>query len=210
MINLPIIKHCPNCGNTISESDIEFCTECGHNLSKKPIINDSKRFFDILAEKTNLSIIIFSFIIFGVLLFLGSIFWSSFVSDASIDLITYLILCVVIPVFVVGIFVGYFGCKDKSYVVPNVIMFIASIFAVLLTDIALIFTIFIGLIAKISSAFSQLSNNSVYGTAYQPTNPVNFLNINLSGIFEIVLFVMLIPLAAYFGIYLGYLLKENI
>ena len=120
MINLPIIKHCPNCGNTISESDIEFCTECGHNLSKKPIINDSKRFFDILAEKTNLSIIIFSFIIFGVLLFLGSIFWSSFVSDASIDLITYLILCVVIPVFVVGIFIGYFGV---ILVVPHIYMY---------------------------------------------------------------------------------------
>ena len=200
---MPIIKHCPNCGNTISEMDIEFCTECGHNLSKKQVIKNSKGFFDNLADKTNVSIIIFSFIIFGVFLFIGSMFWSLFISNASIDFITYLLLTVIFSVFISGIFIGYFGCRDQSYVIANVIMFIASIFAALLTGIGLIFTMFMGIIAAISSA---LSSSPLFGTSNQVVSP----GVNLSGIFEIILFMLLIPVAAYFAVYLGYLIRKNI
>ncbi len=203
---MPIIKHCPNCGNVISDDDIEFCTECGYNLLGESVNNDSKGFFDNLAEKTNISVIIFSFVIFGVFLFAGSILWSSFLSNGSIDLITYLMLTVVFSVFFAGIFIGYFGCRDKSYVIPNFTMFLASIFAVVLSGIGLIFTFLMGIIATISSAFSSLSSNS----AYQPTVPSYAPSVDLRGIFEIVLFILLIPVVAYFGVYLGYLLKQNI
>ena len=43
---------CPNCGNEISDSDVDFCTECGYNLSSniQNIEVDSKGFFDNLVE----------------------------------------------------------------------------------------------------------------------------------------------------------------
>ena len=207
---MPIIKHCPNCGNALSDRDMEFCTECGHNLSEKPVIKDSIGFFDNLADKTNILIIIFSFILFGVFLFLGSFFWSLFLSNGSIDLITYLILTVIFSVFFAGIFIGYFGCQDKSYVIPNILLFIGSLFAVILTSVGLLFSIFMGIITTISSAFSSLNSNSVSGVAYQPTNPILPSSVNLNSIFEIILFILLIPVVAYFGVYLGYLLKRNL
>ena len=207
---MPIIKHCPNCGSVISDDDIEFCTECGYNLLGKPVANDSKGFFDNISEKTNVAIVIFSFVVFGAFLFIGSIFWSAFLSNGSIDLVTYLLLTVVLSVFFAGMFMGYFGCRDRSYVIPNFTMFVGSIFAVVLSGMGLIFAFSMGIIATISSAFSSLSNNSPYGAAYQPTVPSYTPSVNLNIIFEIILFILLIPVAAYFGVYLGYFLRQNI
>lgn len=201
---MDIVKHCPNCGSVISEEDMEFCTECGYNLTE----NDEapKGFFDNLADKTSFPLIIFSFVIFGVFLFVGSIFWSSFLASGSVDLITYLLLVVVFSVFFGGIFIGYMGCEDKTYVLPNFSMYLGSIFAVVLCGIGLIFTFLMGILSAISSAFSSMGSSSLYGSATPSYTP----SIDLSSVFKIILFILLIPVAAYFGVYLGYYLKQNL
>lgn len=206
------MKHCPNCGCEIADEDIDFCTECGHKLSRNIIRvqNDSKGFFDNLSEKTSFSVIVFSFIIFGIFLFVGSILWSSFIANGAIDVITYIMLTIVFSVFFGGIFAGYFGCKDKSYVIPNFTMYLGSIFAVVSCGIGLIFTFLMGIIAGIRSAFSSMASSSPYASAYQPSTPNITPNVDLSSVFKIILFILLIPVAAYLGVFLGYILKENI
>ena len=131
------LKVCPNCGSEITDDDMEFCTECGCNLQHpiQQVSVKSSGFFGNLVEKTSFPIIIFSFIIFGLFLFVGSIFWSSFMVNGSIDLITYILLVVVFSVFFGGIFIGYYGCNDKSFVLPNFLMYLGSIFAVVLCDL---------------------------------------------------------------------------
>ena len=206
---MSIIKHCPHCGNTINEDNTEFCTECGCNLYEKTV-KKSKGFFDNLVERTNISVIIFSLVIFGIFLFIGTIIWSSFLSNGSIDLATYLILTIIISVFFGGFFTGYFGCKNKSYIIPNFSMYLGSIFAVILCGIGLIFTFLIGIVSSISSAFSSMNSNSLYGGTSQITTPNYMTSMDLSLIFKIILFILLIPVAAYFGIFLGSYLKQNI
>ena len=206
-----IIKHCPNCGSEISD-DSEFCSECGYNLSNNnyqaPVVKSG--FFNTLNEKVNYSIIIFSFVVFGVFLFVGSIVWSSFLANGSLDMITYILLTVVLAVFFGGIFAGYMGCEDKSYVLPNFSMYLGSIFAVVLCGIGLIFTFLMGILANISSAFSSLGGSSSYSSSHQPSASNFSPSVDLSFILKIILFVLLIPVAAYFGVYLGYILKNNI
>ena len=209
-----IVKHCPNCGNEITDEG-EFCTECGYNLlDNSPRIlratKDEKGFFDNLVEKTSFPVMVFAFVIFGIFLFVGALFWSSFMSNGSLDLLTYLMLTVVFAVFFGGIFVGYKGCVDKSYVMPNFALYSGSIYAVVLCGIGLIFTFLMGILSALSSAFSSMSSSSPYGSSYQPTTPNYVPNMDLSGVFKIILFILLIPVAAYFGVYLGYILKENI
>ena len=205
---MAIIRHCPNCGCEISDEDVEFCTECGYNLTGK-IEDVPKGFFDNLTDKTSFPVLAFSFVIFGVFLFVGSIFWSSFLASGSIDLITYLLLIIVFSVFFGGIFIGYFGCKDKTYVLPNFSMYLGSIFAVVLCGIGLIFAFLMGIISAISSAFSAMGSSSAYGSTQSPVSSFT-PSVDLSFLFKIILFVLLIPVAAYFGVYLGYYLKQNI
>ncbi|MCQ2971637.1 MAG: zinc-ribbon domain-containing protein [archaeon] len=201
-----VVKHCPKCGNDIDDEDIEFCTECGHKLSNKIIKNSSKGFFDNLNEKTSFSVIIFSFIIFGVFLFIGSVVWSSFMANGSIDLVTYLLLVIVFSVFFGGIFVGYFGCMDESYIIPNFSIYLGSIFSVVLCGIGLIFTFLMGVISILSSIAPFGSSNSISQTSTSSYAQ----SVDLSFIFKLVLFILLIPVASYIGVYLGYFLKKNI
>ena len=206
------LKFCPKCGSEISDDDVEFCTECGFNLSNphKQLNSNSSGFFDNLVEKTSFPIIVLSFVIFGVFLFIGSLFWSSFMANGAIDLITYLLLVVVFSVFFGGIFVGYNGCKDKSYLIPNISMYLGSIFAVVLCGIGLIFTFLMGIISALSSILPSGSSTSSYASNYQSTTSSYMPSVDLSFIFKIILFILLIPVAAYFGVYLGYILRENI
>lgn len=201
-----IVRHCPNCGNEIVDGD--FCTECGYDLSNNNPRPEtvSKDFFDNLKEKTSFPIIIFSFVIFGLFLFVGSIVWSSFMASSSIDLITYFILTTVFSVFFGAVFVGYFACKDKSYVLPNFYMHMGSIFAVVLCGVGLIFTVLMGVISLLSSILPFGSSSSTYQQS--TTNYAALLD--WSFFFKILLFILLIPVASYLGIYLGYVLRENI
>lgn len=205
------LKFCPNCGSEISEDDVEFCTECGCNLVNptKDANVASKGFFNDMVEKTSFPIIVFSFIIFGVFLFVGSIFWASFMSSGSIDLITYLLLVVTFSVFFGGIFIGYKGCEDKTFVIPNFSMYLGSIFAVVLCILGFIFTFFMGIFSALSSIFSG-SSSTAYSNSLQTQTPSYAPSIDLSGVLKILLFILLIPVAAYLGVYLGYILKENI
>ncbi|WP_305554334.1 zinc-ribbon domain-containing protein [Methanobrevibacter sp. V74] len=209
---MDIIRHCPNCGFEVDE-DTEFCSECGFDLNNKipshEHIKEDKSFFDNLNERTNFSIIVFSFVIFGVFLFAGSFVWSSFMEKGSIDFITYLLLTIVFSVFFGAIFVGYYGCRDKSYVVPNFSVYLGSIFAVVSCGIGLIFTFLMGIFSLLSHVFSSGGSN-LYGSTYQSTTPTYAPSIDLSGVFKIILFILLIPVAAYLGVYLGYILKENL
>lgn len=206
---MDIVKHCPNCGFEL-ESDEEFCPDCGYDLKKgiKPNFEiENKSFFENLKEKTSFPVIVFSFVIFGIFLFVGSVFWSSFMANGSIDLITYLLLTVVFSVLFAAIFVGYFGCNDKSDVVPNFSVYLGSVFAVVLCGIGLIFSLAMGILSALSSAFSAMGSNSMYGSPYQQTS---IPSIDLSGFFKIILFILLIPVASYLGVFLGYYLKQNI
>ncbi|WP_295114927.1 zinc-ribbon domain-containing protein [uncultured Methanobrevibacter sp.] len=208
---MTIIKHCPNCGCELSD-DAEFCTECGYRLSRNnsETLNSQSGFFNTLNQKVNYSVIVFSLVIFGVFLFVGSIVWSSFMANGSIDLVTYILLTIVFSVFFGGIFVGYVGCIDKSYVLPNFSMYLGNIFAVVLCGIGLIFTFLMGILSAVSSAFSSLGGSSIYRSSYQPAASNFSHSVDLSFIFKIILFMLLIPVAAYFGVYLGYIIKENI
>ncbi len=201
-----VIKHCPKCGNDIDDEDIEFCTECGHKLSNKIIKTNSKGFFDKLNEKTSFSVIVFSFIIFGVFLFIGSAVWSSFMANGSIDFVTYLLLVIVFSVFFGGIFVGYFGCRDESYIIPNFSIYLGSIFSVILCGIGLIFTFLMGVISILSSILPFGSSNSISQTSTPSYAP----SVDLSFIFKLILVILLIPVTSYIGVYLGYFLKKNI
>lgn len=201
-----VIKHCPKCGNDIDDEDIEFCTECGHKLSNKIIKTNSKGFFDKLNEKTSFSVIVFSFIIFGVFLFIGSAVWSSFMDNGSIDFVTYLLLVIVFSVFFGGIFVGYFGCRDESYIIPNFSIYLGSIFSVILCGIGLIFTFLMGVISILSSILPFGSSNSISQTSTPSYAP----SVDLSFIFKLILVILLIPVTSYIGVYLGYFLKKNI
>lgn len=174
-------------------------------LKRKWIIQ--KVFFDKLSQKTNIIAIIFSFVIFGIFLFVGSIFWSSFISHGSIDFITYLMLTIIFSVFFASIFVGYCACKDKSYVLPNFLTFIASIYAALLSIIGVIFTFFMGLISALSSIFSS-DTSSAYSNPYQSATSSFTPSVDLSFIFKILLLILLIPVASYAGVYLGYYLRD--
>lgn len=194
----------------LNDDDIEFCTECGYNLFGKNVTETPKGFFDNISEKTSFSIIVFSFVIFGIFLFVGSLFWMSFLSSGTIDFLTYIMMTIVFAVFFGGIFTGYFGCRDESYVIPNFSVYMGSIFAVVLSGIGLIFTFLMGILSMLSSFFSSMGGNSAYGSTYQSATPSYTPNIDLSGVFEIILLILLIPVAAYFGVYLGYFLKQNI
>lgn len=202
------LKHCPNCGNEIEDVDVEFCTACGYNLSGNVsnIAHNPIGFFDNLSQKTSFPILIFSFIIFGIFLFAGTILWSAFMSNGSIDLITYFILTIVFSVFFGAVFLGYFGCKNQLFVVPNFMMYLGSIFAVILCGIGLIFTFLMGIISALSSAFSSGSSVDSYQSTASSFTP----SVDYSFIFKIILFILLIPVASYLGVYLGYILKENI
>lgn len=191
-----ISRYCPKCGNEIKEENIEFCTECGYKFSNK---TNSEGFFTILNEKVSIQVIIFSFVIFGFFLFIGSIIWSSFMASGAIDLVTYILLVVVFSVFFGGIFVGYFGCRDESYVLPNFSMYLGSIFAVVSCGIGLIFTFLMGILSVLSSVLPVT-----------PSNPSFAPSVDLSFVFEVILFVLLLPIASYLGVYLGYFLKQNI
>lgn len=206
------LKFCPSCGSEISEDDVEFCTECGCNISHptKQVDISSGGFFTEMAEKTSFPVIIFSFIIFGVFLFIGSIFWFSFAANGSIDFITYLLLVVTFSVFFGGIFIGFKGCEDKTFVIPNFSIYLGSIFAVVLCILGFIFTFLMGIVSALSSLLPFGSSSYSYSNSLQTQTPSYTPSIDLSGILKILLFILLIPVAAYLGVYLGYILKENI
>lgn len=208
---MTIKKVCLKCG-AIVDDESEFCSECGFDLSNNSSLNEdtSKGFFSNLSKKANIPVLIFSFVIFGIFLFIGSFLWSSLMASGSIDLLTYILLTVVFSVFFGGIFLGYFGCFDKSYVLPNFSIYLGSIFAVILCVVGLLFTVLMGIVLNLSSAFSSLGSTSQYSSTYQPTTPSITSYIDLSGVFKIILLILLIPVASYFGVYLGYFLKQNI
>ena len=141
---------------------------------------------------------------------MGAVFWASFMASGSIDLITYLLLVVTFSVFFGGIFIGYNGCKDKTFIIPNFSLYLGSIFAVVLCILGFIFTFFMGIISALSSLLPFGSSSSSYSSSLQTQTPSYAPSIDLSGVLKILLFILLIPVAAYLGVYLGYILKENI
>ena len=126
------------------------------------------------------------------------------------DLITYLLLVVTFSVFFGGIFIGFKGCEDKTFVIPNFSIYLGSIFAVVLCILGFIFTFLMGIVSALSSLLPFGSSSYSYSNSLQTQTPSYTPSIDLSGILKILLFILLIPVAAYLGVYLGYILKENI
>lgn len=83
-------------------------------------------------------------------------------------------------------------------------MYLGSIFAVILCGIGLIFTFLMGILSALSSLMPFGSS----GSSYQAPTTSFAPSADLSFIFKIILFILLIPVAAYFGVYLGYLLRD--
>lgn len=193
VINMAIKKHCPNCGGKIEEDSL-FCSECGNKL-------ENIGFFDKLNKKTNFSLLIFSFIVLGVFLFIGSIIWGITLSNGSISFQIYIILTVIFSVFFGGLFLGYFGCSEQKDVIYNFSLYFGSLMAILFFFFGLIFMAFMGVSAALSSMLNPYSAMSYSSSELSYTAP----NMDI-----LVFLVFLVPLFAYMGVFAGYILKENL
>ena len=237
-------KFCPRCGKELS-MDSEFCTECGFNINSDvktvastsspakavastaspvkavPVKENSNfnGFFDNLSKKTSFPILVFAFVIFGVFLFIGSIVWGSLLANQSINFSLYLFLTIIFSVFFAGVFIGFVGCIDKSYVFPNFALYLGSIVAILLCGFGFLFSIIIGFASVLSSIYNPLSSGgSYYGSDYGSSYGGSYsggsndvVSSAGSGLgLDVIIYIFFIPLAAYAGVYLGYLLKNQI
>lgn len=199
-------KICPKCGTRVYDGD--FCSECGAKLNV-----EANGFFNNLNSKISLSALIFSFIVVGIFLFVGSVFWGIFASSGMIGFTTHVLLTVIFAVFFGGMFLGYFNCYDSSYIVPNFLAFVGTLAAAILCGVGGVFTVVIGFSSALSSVFPSSSSNSV--SAADSYSPMGGGDANiLSAIFnnfivDIIILVLLIPFAAYLGIYAGHLIKTS-
>ena len=85
-------KICPKCRAVIYDGD--FCSECGTKLNV-----DDNGFFNRVDSKLSLSTLIFSFIVLGIFLFAGSLFFGIFASSGTINFPTHVLLTVITSVF---------------------------------------------------------------------------------------------------------------
>ena len=199
-------KTCPKCGAVTEDGD--FCYQCGTKLE-----GHSNGFFNKLDEKISLSTLIFSFIVLGIFLFIGSLFWGIFTSNGTIGFSTSVLLTVIFAVFFAGIVIGYANCADDSYIVPNFLVYLGIIFASVLCGVGSFFAITTAFTTSLSSAFSSSPSASTYGgsSSLSAGSNGNFVSSLLSNfILDIIVIVLLIPAAAYLGIYLGYIIKNKL
>jgi hypothetical protein len=199
-------KICPKCRAVIYDGD--FCSECGTKLDV-----DENGFFNRMDSKISLSTLIFSFIVLGIFLFVGSLFFGIFASNGTINFTTHVLLTVIISVFLGGMFLGYFNCHDASYIVPNFLAFVGTIAASIICGVGGIFTVFIGFSSVLSSLLPSSSSggSSGIGSSSAGSGDTNILSVILSNfILDIIILILLIPFAAYLGIYAGYLMKTNL
>ena len=197
-------KICPNCGELIVDGD--FCSECGTELSGNP-----NGFCNKLDEKISLSSLIFSFIILAIFLFIGSLFWGILTSNGTIGFPTNIFLTILFAIFFGGIFVGYVNCLDNSYIIPNFLVYFGTIVASILCGVGIIFALVSALasslISSIPSSYGGASSYSSLSSGAD-TNIISSLVSNF--ILEILILILLMPAASYLGIYVGFLIKNNI
>ena len=222
---MSIKNYCPNCGNEL-ESDDDFCSECGYKLTvfEDDFINDvpkSNGFFDNLTMKVSFPIILFSFIITAIFIFIGSLIWGLFLSKQTISIYTYFILTFISASFFGGMFIGLVGCKDKTYILPNFVIYIGTIIAILLGGGSLMFTSFWSVVSLSSNLLGSSSNYNDYANSYYDgiSNSANDYSSSTSNIessfvsnlgFNLFILIIGIPIANYLGITVGYYLRENI
>lgn len=224
---MPIKNYCPNCGTELETNDGDFCSECGYQLNTLENINETtyqpNGFFDNLTMKGSFPIIILSFIVTAIFIFIGSLIWGVFLSKQTISIYTYFILTFISASFFGGMFLGLTGCKDKTYILPNFITYMGTILAILLGGGSLMFTSFWSVAALSSSLFDSSSTSEVnnYANSYYDgiSNNANDYsstagNTDSSIIsnlgFNIIILIIGIPIANYMGILAGYYLKKNI
>ncbi|WP_149732754.1 zinc ribbon domain-containing protein [Methanobrevibacter millerae] len=201
---------CPNCGNVVDDEG-DFCSECGAKLNAK------SEFLNKIDEKISLSSLILSFIVVGVFLFIGSLFWSIFSASGLIGFSTQTLLTLLFAVFFGGMFLGYVSCVNKSYVVPNFIVYLSAMIAAILCLVGGVFTVLSALTTSLASLFSSSPATSAYGSASTYSSSVSGGgNTNIASslisnfIIDILIFVLLIPCASYLGVYVGYWIKNNL
>ena len=196
-------KICPNCGTVIYDGD--FCFECGTKLDV-----EDNGFFSKVDEKTRLSTLIFSFIILGVFLFIGSFFWGIFTSNGMINFSMNVLLTVVFAVFFGGLFLGYTSCANDSYVAPNFILYFGSIVAAILCSFGALFAVTMAFSTALSSVFSSSPLTSSYGNSLSSSTGSNGVSSLISNFtVDIIIILLLIPAASYLGIYLGFIIKSK-
>lgn len=200
---------CPNCGDVTEEGD--FCSQCGFKLNV-----NHKGFFNKIDEKISLSTLIFAFIILGVFLFIGSLFWGIFTSNGSIGFTTNILLTTIFAVFFGGMFIGCVNCTDNSYIVPNFLVYLGTIAAAIVCGIGSLFAITSAFTSALSSVFSPSVPSGYGGNSYSASSlgggsdtgivPSLLSNFML----EFLIIIMLIPAASYLGIYLGYIIRNSL
>ncbi|MBR0271994.1 MAG: hypothetical protein IJQ68_08415 [Methanobrevibacter sp.] len=195
---------CPRCG-AVTE-DGYFCYQCGFKF-------DNKSFFNKMDEKISISTLIFSFIVLGIFLFVGSLFWGLFTANGTIGFSTNVLLTVIFAVFFAGIFLGYFNCMDDSYIVPNFIVYLGVIAAGILCATGSLFAVTTAFASAMSSVFSSSPLTSGYadvGSVSGASDTNIFSSLLSNFLLDIVIIILLIPAASYLGIYLGYIIKNNL
>lgn len=196
-------KICPKCGTVVYDGD--FCSECGTKLDV-----ENNGFFGRINDKTSLSALIFSFIILGIFLFIGSLFWSIFTASSMINFSANVLLTVVFAVFFGGLFLGYVSCVNDTYVVPNFMLYFGSIAAFILCGFGAFFAVTMAFSSALSSVFSSSPLTSGYDSSSlsSDSNGVSSLISNFT--IDIIIIILLIPAASYFGIYLGLIIKNKL
>lgn len=225
---MSIKNYCPNCGTELETNDGDFCSECGYQLNALENINETSQpngFFDNLTMKGSFPIIILSFIVTAIFIFIGSLIWGVFLSKQTISIYTYFILTFIFASFFGGMFIGLVGCKDRTYILPNFILYIGTIIAILLGGGSLMFTSFwsvvslsSGLLGSNSNSYSDVNTytNSYYDGLSSSANDYSLSTgssdssiISNFG-FNLAILIIGIPIANYLGIEAGYYLKKNI
>ena len=164
-------------------------------------------------EKISLSTLILSFIVLGIFLFIESLFWGLFTSNGTIGFSTNVLLTVIFAVFFGGIVIGYVNCRDDSYIVPNFLSYLGVIAATILCGAGSFFAITTAFTSALSSVFSSSPLTSAYADtgSVSGASDTNIFSSVLSNFFlDIVIIILLIPAASYLGIYVGYLIKNNL
>ena len=197
-------KICPKCGEVTVGGD--FCSECGTKLN-----SNQKGVCNRIDERISLSSLIFSFIIMGLFLFVGSVFWGIFTSNGTINFSANIFLTVLFAIFFGGMFVGYVNCLDDSYIAPNFFVYFGTIVAAILCGVGLIFTFVSAFASSLSPLFSSSNGGTSSYSSVGGGTDTNIISSLVSNfVVEILILVLLMPAAAYSGIYVGFLIRNNL
>lgn len=162
-------------------------------------------------DRINLLSILIGFLVAGIFLVLGSLFYSLFLSNGIIDFIIYIGLTVITAIFTGGITIGLIGCSDYHDAKTNSIAFILIIIDIIIIIFGLGFSTTMGLSSAINSVFGGSSSgfaSSSSSSGFEPATSITTSNNSPIIMFEILIMGILAIVAGIGGCYLGVFLKK--